>query len=116
MKNLIINWCKVMFTQTSGCVRVRTASCRNGVVSAIRRQDLLSEEPEMLCSIIPTASPSPIVSIEENTVYLTHAEASFVHKEVRRLLKNQQVHERNCRQAGIPLPPKPGKIAYAVYQ
>lgn len=103
-----------MFTQTSGAIRVRTASCQNGALSA-RRQQAPAEETETVCSIT-FSGPAPILSIEENTIYLNRQEMSFVHKEARRLLKHQAARTRQQRQAGIPLPPEPGKIAYAVYQ
>lgn len=115
MKILIINWCKVMFTQTNGSIRVRTASCQNGVLSAVRRETSRPEEPEIIASIQPFAQ-TPILRIEENTVYLNRHEASFVQKEARRILKSQAAQKRRQQQAGIPLPPEPGEIAYAVYQ
>lgn len=114
MKNLIVNWCKVMFTQTNGSIRVRTASCQNGVLSAIR-QGTPANDIEVISSI-NIAGQTPILRIEENTVYLNRTESSFVQKEVRRMLKTQAARTRRQKQAGIPLPPQPGKIAYAVYQ
>ncbi len=116
MKNFIINWCKVMFTQTNGSIRVRTASCQNGVLSAVRHEDTpLTEEPEVI-STSSWLNQTPILSIEENTIYLNRRETSFVYKEARRLLKTKAVRQHRQQQAGVPLPPQPGKIAYAVYQ
>ena len=114
MKSFIINWCKVMFTQTSGAIRVRTASCQSGVLSALRLGN-----PDNDIEVVSTsnfAGQKPLLSIEENTVYLNRQEMSFVHKEARRLLKTQATHVRRQKKAGIPLPPEPGKIAYAVFQ
>ena len=103
-----------MFTQTNGSIRVRTASCQNGALSA-RRQGASSNNIEVV-SNMEFAGPAPILSIEENTIYLNRSESSFIHKEARRMLKTQAVHTRRQRKAGVPLPPEPGKIAYAVYQ
>ena len=115
MKTFIINWCKVMFTQTSGSIRVRTASCQNGVLSALRKETAMAEEPETVCSV-SFSGQAPILSIEENTIYLNRQEMSFIHKEARRMLKTQASRTRRQKMAGIPLPPEPGKISYAVYQ
>ena len=114
MKNLIINWCKVMFTQTNGSIRVRTASCQGGVLSALRQAPATNDVE--VVSNVPFNRRAPILSIEENTIYLNRTEASFVQKEARQLLRNQAARQHRQRQAGIPLPPQPGKISYAVYQ
>ena len=53
---------------------------------------------------------------EENTIFLNRREASFINKEVHRLLKSKLAETERKKKAGIPLPPEPGKIAYAVYQ
>ena len=114
MTTFIINWCKIMFTQDGHSIRVRTAMCQGGAVSA-RGKAVISPDYE----IVSTASlfaPDSTVEVEENTVYLNRREASFVNKEVRRLLKAKLAETQRKKKAGVPLPPEPGKIAYAVYQ
>ena len=103
-----------MFTQTNGSIRVRTASCQNGVLSALR-QAVPTGDIEVV-SNVSFKGQTPILSIEENTVYLNRTESSFVQKEARQLLKIQAARQRRQQLAGIPLPPKPGKISYVVYQ
>ncbi len=113
MTQFVINWCKIMFTQTKGAIRVHTGMSQEGALSARCVMDF--EEPE----VISTASlfaKNPLVELEENTIYLNRREASFVSKEVARLLRAKVAENKRKKQVGIPLPPEPGKIAYAVYQ
>lgn len=106
----IFTWCTHMFRQNDGVIRVRTASCQNGALSALRH----TEEPvEVVSNHSEKNTP---VTLEENTIFLNRKEASFINKEVRRLLKAQVAEVERKKKAGIPLPPEPGKIAYAVYQ
>ncbi len=112
MTAFIINWCKIMFTQDDKSIRVNTALCQNGAVSA-RGKVATSPDYEIVSSLF---THDPAVHLEENTVYLNRREASFVNKEMRRLLKAKQVETQRKKKAGVPLPPEPGKIAYAVYQ
>ncbi len=113
MKAFIINWCKMMFTQNSGSIHVRTAMCQGGVVSARGRQKGHVRNIEVVSN---TLFGGPTVRLEENTIYLNRKECSFVNKEVRILLRAQRQEVIRKKKAGIPLPPAPGKIAYAVYQ
>ncbi|MBP5430177.1 MAG: hypothetical protein J6Y25_04795 [Elusimicrobiaceae bacterium] len=113
MKAFIINWCKMMFTQNSGSIHVRTATCQGGVVSAFSRKKYPAHTPEIVSN---TLFGGPTVRLEENTIHLNRRECSFVNKEVHRLLRAQRQEMIRKRKAGIPLPPEPGKIAYAVYQ
>ena len=114
MTAFIINWCKIMFTQDGKSIRVHTAMCQGGAVSA-RGKVVASADVEVISSQ-PLFTRDSLVSLEENTVYLNRREASFVNKEVRRLLKAKLVETQRKKKAGVPLPPEPGKIAYAVYQ
>ena len=113
MATFIINWCKIMFTQNGRSIHVSTASCRGGAVSA-RRHGMYTNT-----QVVSTRSlffQDPAVHLEENTIYLNRREASFINKEVRRLLKAKLAETERKKKAGVPLPPQPGKIAYAVYQ
>jgi len=114
MTAFIINWCKIMFTQDNRAIRVNTAMCQGGAVSA--RGKVITHPDYEIISNSPLFAPSLSVNLEENTVYLNRREASFVNKEVRRLLKAKLAETQRKKKAGIPLPPEPGKIAYAVYQ
>lgn len=113
MTQFVINWCKVMFTQTSSAVRVRTGLCQEGALSA---HGVIPFEESEIISSSSLFAKNPLVELEENTVYLNRREASFVNKEVARLLKAKITENKRKKKAGIPLPPEPGKIAYAVYQ
>ena len=106
----ILTWCTYLFKQNDGVIRVRTASCQNGALSAMRH----TKEPVEVVSSKP-AKNTP-VTLEENTIFLNRREASFINKEVHRLLKSKLAETERKKKAGIPLPPEPGKIAYAVYQ
>lgn len=90
----IWNWCKMMFTQKSGRVSFSKGS---------------PEVPEIISS-------SPAVHVEENTIFLNRREAAFINKEVHRILKAKIAEEEQRKRKGIPAPPQPGKITYAVYQ
>ena len=114
MTAFIINWCKIMFTQDGQAIHVHTAMCQGGAVSA-RGKVATSPDYEVVSSHSLFA-PGLAVQLEENTVYLNRRESSFVNKEVRRLLKAKSAETKRKKKAGIPLPPEPGKIAYAVYQ
>lgn len=114
MTAFIVNWCKIMFTQDARAIRVNTATCQGGAVSA-RGKVMTSPDYEVVSSASLFA-PGPVVHLEENTIYLNRREASFVSKEVRRLLKAKLVETQRKKKAGVPMPPQPGKIAYAVYQ
>ncbi len=107
--NMILSWCAHMFKQNDGVIRVRTASCQNGALSAVRH----TEGP---VEIISNRSYKAPVKLEENIIFLNRKEASFINKEVRILLKTQMAEASRKKRAGIPPPPTPGKIAYAVYQ
>lgn len=78
----------------------------NGQVSLGKKA---TSEPEIV-------STDPIVQVEENTIFLNRREASFINKEVRRVLKAKVAEEERRKRKGIPSPPEPGKITYAVYQ
>ncbi len=91
----MLRWCKMMFTQKSGQVRLGKATP--------------AEKPEVI-------SNTPTVQVEESTIFLNRREASFINKEVHRLLKAKVAEEERKRKAGIPAPPTPGKITYGVYQ
>ena len=64
---------------------------------------------------VEVISTSPVVKVEESTIFLNRREASFINREVRRLLKAKLAEEERKKKAGIPSPPEPGKITYAVY-
>ena len=106
----IFTWCTQMFRPNDGVIRVRTASCQNGALSALRH----TEEPVEVVSSWP--SKNTPVTLEENTIFLNRREASFINKEVHRLLKSKLAETERRKKAGIPPPPEPGKITYAVYQ
>ena len=106
MAAFIINWCKIVFTQNSGAIRVRTASCQSGAVSAIGKGE---------GSPVTPIGKDASVKLQEDTIFLNRREASFINKEVRRLLKAQVEEAERKKKQGIPQPPKPGKITYAVY-
>ncbi len=114
MTTFIMNWCKIMFTQNNGAIRVRTATCQGGAVSA-RGKVSTSDDFEVVSSDT-LFTHDPAVHLEENIIYLNRREASFVNKEVRRLLKAKLAETQRKKKAGVPPPPEPGKIAYAVYQ
>lgn len=88
----ILAWCKMMVTQKNGRVLLSKVS---------------PEEPEIISSF---------VEVEESTIFLNRREASFINKEVRRLLKARLAEEERKKKEGIPSRPAPGKITYAVYQ
>ena len=107
----IIQRCSVLFTQTNGVIHVRTASCQNGAIKALRH---VTKPVEVVCS--PCAIPNSSVKLEENTIFLNRREISFINKEVHRLLKAKIAEDKRKKKAGIPAPPTPGKIIYGVYQ
>ena len=112
MTKFVMNWCKMMFTQNGRAIQVRTGLCQEGVLRAKGTGKEMTE-------IISGASlfgPNQLVELEENIVYLNRREVSFVNKEVNRLLKARVEETKRKKKAGIPPPPTPGKIAYAVYQ
>ena len=53
--------------------------------------------------------------IREQIVYLSDEEDAFVALESRRLLRARRQEAKRKKRLGIPPPPAPGKIAYAVY-
>lgn len=55
------------------------------------------------------------VRLSESIVILNDKEAAFVDLETKRLLRYQKTEAQRKRKLGIPPPPTPGKIAYAVY-
>lgn len=55
------------------------------------------------------------VSVQEQIIFLSDEEAAFVALETRRLLRAQRQEAQRKKRMGIPPPPTPGKIAYAVY-
>ncbi len=55
------------------------------------------------------------VCIQEQIICLNPEEAAFVALETNRLLRAQRQEAKRKRRLGIPPPPTPGKIAYAVY-
>ena len=59
--------------------------------------------------------PHQLVSVREKIILLSDEEAAFVALETRRLLRAQRQEAKRKRRQGIPPPPTPGKIAYAVY-
>ena len=104
-----------MFTQSNHSIRVNTAICQGG--AAVSARGKIVTHPD--CEVVSSSylfGPDPSIHLEENTVYLNRREASFINKEVRRLLKAQSIETKRKKKAGVPLPPEPGKIAYAVYQ
>lgn len=115
MTAFIINWCKIMFTQDGHSIHVNTATCQGGAAVSARGQVTASPDYEVVSNVSLFAR-DPMVHLEENTIYLNRREASFVSKEVRRLLKAKLAETQRKKKAGVPLPPEPGKIAYAVYQ
>lgn len=114
MKAFIVNWLKIKFTQNNGSVWVRTASCQNGVLHA-RTEAACPQDIEVVSSAWPNPT-DPTVHLQEDIIYLNRREASFINKQVRQLLKTKQAESARRKRAGIPPPPAPGKIAYAVYQ
>ncbi len=56
-----------------------------------------------------------VIRVQERIIYLSNEEAAFVDLESRRLLRAQRQEAQRKRRLGIPPPPAPGKIAYAVY-
>lgn len=55
------------------------------------------------------------VCIQEQIICLSEQEAAFVALETSRLLRAQRQEAKRKKRLGIPPPPAPGKIAYAVY-
>ena len=90
----ILNWCKMMVTTKSGRVQLGANP---------------SAKPEVVSNV-------PTVQVEESTIFLNRREASFINKEVQRLLKAKLAQSEERKKKGIPDPPEPGKITYAVYQ
>ena len=104
-----------MMTPTKDAIEVCTAQCQSGVISTPRfPSSVIHEEPEVISAL--TRTRGPLVNLEENTIYLNRTEMTFINQEVRRLLKAQVAETERQKKAHIPLPPKPGQIAYAVYQ
>lgn len=90
-----LSWCKMMFTQKSGRVHLGKET---------------PEAPEIISNVLPS------LQVEENTIFLNRREAAFINKELHRLLKAKVNQEERRRKKGVPTPPAPGKITYAVYQ
>ena len=105
----ILSWCASMFRQNDGVIRVRTASCQNGALSALRHTDHATK-------LFYNRHCTTPISLEENIVFLNRKEALFIDQEVHRLLKSKLAETERKKKEGIPLPPAPGKITYAVYQ
>lgn len=117
MKMLLINWCRLMFQRTDGVIRVRTASCQNGALCArLSHASQMEENADKVIVSSYNLYQDSSVNLEENTIFLNRREVSFINKEVRLLLKAQQAQLQARKKQGIPLPPQPGKITYAVYQ
>lgn len=114
MTTLFINWCKMMFTQNGNSIRVSTGVCQEGAMSA--RGQVTQSQAEDILTVASLFAPNPLVELQENTVFLNRKEVSFINKEVKVLLKNQIREMEHKKRMGIPPPPAPGKIAYAVYQ
>ena len=55
------------------------------------------------------------VCVREQIISLSEEEAAFVALETRRLLRAQRQEAKRKRRLGIPPPPTPGRISYAVY-
>lgn len=55
------------------------------------------------------------VNVQEQIIFLSDEEAAFVALETRRLLRSQRQEVQRKKRMGIPPPPTPGQIAYAVY-
>ena len=55
------------------------------------------------------------VGVQEKIIFLSEEEAAFVALETRRLLRAQRQEAKRKKRMGIPPPPIPGKITYAVY-
>lgn len=58
--------------------------------------------------------PRP-AALSERIIALSGEEAAWVAQESRRLMKMREQEEARRRALGIPPPPTPGKISYAVY-
>lgn len=96
----------------AGCVKTYSISMTKqlfNLASCIRRAwvrrvtvDTLKVNTHVLC-------------VQEQIISLTAEEASFVALETRRLLRAQRLEAKRKKRLGIPPPPEPGKIAYAVY-
>lgn len=115
MTTFIVNWCKVMFTPTKDSIEVRTAQCQSGVINTPRcPSPVTQEEPEVISSF--SLAGRSTIPLEENTIYLNRTESSFINKEVERLLKAKLAETQRKKKEHVPLPPEPGKVAYAVYQ
>lgn len=54
-------------------------------------------------------------ALSERIIALSGEEAAWVAQESRRLMKMRKKEEARKRALGIPPPPTPGKICYAVY-
>ena len=55
------------------------------------------------------------VRVRESVVYLNAEEAAYVEVQTRQLLQEQRRETLRKRKLGIPPPPEPGSISYAVY-
>jgi len=53
--------------------------------------------------------------VQEHTVVLTRPEADYVEEQTHHLLRWQKEEALRKRKMGIPPPPTPGRIFYAVY-
>ena len=112
MAKFIVNWCKIMFTQTKGAILVRTALCQEGVIQA---HGTLQTEGKEIVSTDSLFEKDPSIQLKEDTIYLNRKECSFVNRQLQQLLKAKLEESQRKKKAGIPDPPQPGKIAYAVY-
>ncbi len=60
-------------------------------------------------------SREPLSQVKEHTVLLSRPEAAYVEEQIHQLLLWQKEEALRKRRMGIPPPPTPGRISYAVY-
>lgn len=63
----------------------------------------------------PRETFPPLCALRESIISLSDEEAAWVALESLRLMKSRRKEEARKRALGIPPPPTPGKISYAVY-
>lgn len=54
-------------------------------------------------------------ALTESTVALSNEEAAWINKQSKRLMRSRRKEQARNRAKGLPLPPKPGNISYAVF-
>ena len=76
---------------------------------------LLSWAAFMKRELTPLPEDAIPVRVQESVVYLNAEEAAYVDMQTRQFLKEQLKETQRKRKLGIPPPPTPGSISYAVY-